>query len=143
VLGGTILVMTLVLMQLVVAPAMSKISNGEEKQLAAGVIQGRWHPVVDAAIIVQSLTAVYLMVTRWELIGQEHILHVKVTFGITALVMANLLHFYYRGKKRRLKTAGEMERLAVLSKRTATMEKVTLVTAAVTWLLAVTFNHLL
>jgi len=141
VISGTILVMTLVIMQLVIGPAMARLTNGDEKKSAVSVIQRRWHPVVDAVIIVQSVTALYFLVTRWQIIGTTPILHFKVTFGIIALVCANALHFYYRGFKRRLSATGQKERLARINKLTRYMEKVVLVTGVSAFLLGVIFNH--
>ena len=141
VIGGTILVMTLVIMQLVVSPAVVRMTNAEDKKLIGTAIQTRWHPVVDAAIIVQSVTALFFMVTRWEWIAASLILHVKVTTGIITLSLAGALHFYFRGKKRRLQAAGETEKLARANKLTRVMEKVVLVTGAATFLLALFLTH--
>jgi len=87
------------------------------------------------------VTALFFMVTRWEWIAASTILHVKVTTGIIALSFANVLHFYFRGKKRRLKAAGETEKLSRTNKLTQVMEKVVLVTGAATFLLALFLNH--
>lgn len=141
IIGGTILVMTLVIMQLVVSPAVARMTNPEDKKLIGMAVQTRWHPVVDAAIIVQSVTALFFMVTQWERIGASTILHVKVTTGIITLSLASALHFYYRGKKRRLKAAGETEKLKRANKLTQMMEKVALVAGAATFLLALFLNH--
>ncbi len=141
ILGGTILVMTLVIMQLVVGPAAARMTNAQDKKLIGTAIRTRWHPVVDAAIIVQSVTALYFMVTRWEWIASSVILHVKVTTGIITLLFANALHFYFRGKKRRLKAAGETEKLLRANKLTLVMEKVVLVAGVATYLLALFLNH--
>ncbi|MFQ5433115.1 MAG: hypothetical protein ACE5EN_11505 [Nitrospinota bacterium] len=138
---GAILAMTLVIMQLVVSPAAARMTNAEDKKLIGMAIQTRWHPVVDAAIIIQTVTALFFMVTRWEWIGSSTILHVKVTTGIITLSFANALHFYYRGKKRRLKAAGEVEKLSKTNKRTQVMEKVVLVMGVTTYLLALLLNH--
>lgn len=142
VIAGIILVMTLVIMQLVVGPAIARLPNGEDKKSVLSVIQSRWHPVVDIVIIIQSITALYFLVTRWRVIGASPILHFKVTFGIIALVCANALHFYYRGFKRKLSATNQKERLASVSKLTRYMEKVVLVTGGAAFLLGVTFNHL-
>lgn len=140
--SATILVMTLVLMQLVIGPAISKIPDANHRRLAQDVIKGRWHPVVDAVIIILSVTGLFMLVTRWRLIGADQLLHVKVTLGIITLACANLLHFYYRGLKRRLASGNETERLASINRLTIRLEKVTLVTGIITFLLAITFNHL-
>lgn len=141
IIAGTILVMTLVIMQLVIGPAMAKLPNGAEKKSVMAIIQGRWHPVVDAVIIVQSVTALYFLATRWQIIGTTPILHFKVTFGIIALACANILHFYYRGLKRKLSATGQKERLKSTNQLTRYMEKVVLVTGGSAFLLGVIFNH--
>ena len=141
VIGGVILVMTLVIMQLVVTPAMSKLPAGPEKQSAALVIQTRWHPVVDVVIITQTVTAIYFIVSQWQWIVVSHILHIKMAFGIVTLLLANLLHFYFRGKKRRLKAEGKTESLQKTVTLTGRMEKVVLIAGAVTFLLALFLNH--
>ena len=141
IIGGTILVMSLVIMQLVVGPAASKITDVESKKNVMAAIQGRWHPVVDVAIVVQSVTAIFFMVTQWEWIAGSTILHVKVTTGIITLSIANALHFYFRGKKQRLKAAGDMDKLLRANKLTQVMEKIALVAGAITFLLALFLNH--
>ena len=141
IIGGTILVMTLVIMQLVVGPAASNIVDVENKKSVMAAIQRRWHPVVDVAIVVQSVTALYFMVTQWEWVASSTILHVKATTGIITLSIASALHFYFRGKKQRLKAAGEKEKLSRANKLTQVMEKVALVFGAATFLLALFLNH--
>jgi len=139
--AATIFVMTLVLMQLVVNPAMAKITAGPEKAAAADTIQGRWHPVVDAAIITLDITGLYLAVTRLWFIGFTPILHVKTSFGVIALICANLLHFYFKGYKRRLKAEGKTERLAAVNRLTSKMEITALVTGILAFLAGISFNH--
>jgi uncharacterized membrane protein len=141
VIGGTILVMTLVIMQLVVGPATARMADGEDKKQIVTAIQVKWHPVVDAAIIALTLTAIYFIVSQWQWIVVSHVLHIKMAFGIVTLACANMLHFYYRGKKRRLKAVGELEKLAKAGRLTQVMEKVVLVAGAVTYLLALFLNH--
>jgi len=140
--AASTLVMTLVIMQLVVSVALSKITNQEDKQNAMAVIQTRWHPVVDIAIILLTLTGPYLLMINWSLIGTDLYLHVKVAFGLATLIIANLLHFYFRGKKRRLKANGEMERLQKMSKLTGRLERIALYVGVVAFLMGITYNHL-
>ncbi|GMT42789.1 MAG: hypothetical protein IEMM0002_1200 [bacterium] len=138
---GTVLVMTVVMMQLVVGPSMAGITDARQKKSTVAGIQKRWHPVVDAAIIIQTITGLFFIITRWHVIGTTTILHFKVTFGLIALFCANLLHFYYRGLKRRLAAKGQTDRLARVNRLTGYMEKIVLVTAGITFLLGVTYNH--
>ncbi len=142
VLTGAIFVMTLVIMQIVVGPAMGKVPASEGKTAAQGVIQKRWVPVIDAAIIIQSVTALIILIERWDMIAASPLLHVKITFGIIALVLANLLHFYWRGKKQKLKREGKTEEFKKLNQLTMFLEKAALVFAVATFVLAVSFNHL-
>ena len=141
IIGGVILVMTLVIMQLIVSPALSKLPPGPEKQSAAMVIQVRWHPVVDVVIITQTVTAIYLIVYQLDWLTESLLLQVKVTFGIVTLLFANLLHFYFRGKKRRLKAEGKTEKFQKAVTLTGRMEKVVLAAGAATFLLALFLNH--
>jgi len=139
---GAIFAITVTVVQLVVGPAMKQIPAGAEKLKAVAILQGRVQPAMDTAIILQSLTAIYLLITRWEVISASAYLHVKISLGIIALVTANLLHFYWRGKKVRLKAEGKMDQFKALAGRTLLFEKVVLVTAPATFLMGVAFNHL-
>lgn len=138
---GAAFATAVLLMQLVVGPAMSKLSPGEEKQNASKVIQKRAQRAIDVVIVVMTVTAIYLAITRWDIIVGEHLLHIKITFGITALIVANLLHFYFRGKKNRLKAAGKEEAFLALSRKTLFLEKFVLISVPAAFLLGVTFNH--
>ncbi len=139
---GAVFAIGVAFMQTITGPAMSRIPAGEDKMKAAAIIQGRAQPAMDTAIIVQSLTAIYLLVTRWDMIGASVFFLVKISFGIIALVTANLLHFHWRGKKRRLKAAGKTDEFKNLSARTLKFEKLVLVTAPLAFILGVVFNHL-
>ncbi|MDH5542922.1 MAG: hypothetical protein OEY64_08160 [Nitrospinota bacterium] len=141
VLSGIILAMTLIIMQLVVNPALSKIPAGNEKMQAAAVIQGRWHPIVDVSIILLTLTAVFFFAVRWEEIVASPLLHLKITCGIITLAAANLLHFYFRGVKKKLKSKGETEKLAKVNALTAKLEKTALIFGAITFVCALLYNH--
>ena len=141
VLFGVVLAMTLIIMQLVINPALANIPAGADKQNFAAVVQKRWHPVVDIAIIVLTLTALFFLHARWAEIIASSILPIKAITGIIALSCANLLHFYYRGKKRKLKAAGETEKLAKATALTTKLEKVALIFGATTFLLALFYNH--
>ena len=135
--------MTLIIMQLVVGPALGKLSAGPEKDAALAVIQGRWRPVIDTTIVILTITALYLLITKWGLIAFNPLLLVKISFGLMTLFLANLLHFYFRGVKRRLTAKGKTDSLADINRLTLIMERVALVTGAITFLLGLTFNHIL
>ena len=139
---GAVMAVTVTLMQTTVGPAMAKIPAGDEKLLAVGILQRRAHRAMDIAIIVMTITAFYLAVTRWEMIGASVWLTVKVTFGIITLIVANLLHFYWKGKKKRLKATGRTEEFKALAAKTLMFEKVVLIGAPIAFLMGVIFNHL-
>jgi len=138
---GAAFVVTMAMMQLVVGPAMSRLPASEDKLKVVAVIQGRAQPAMDIVIIILIVTAAYLVTSKWALVAANHWLHIKLSFGAFALTLAALLHFYWRGKKKRLKTEGLTEQFQALSKRTMTLEKVVLVTAWITFLMGVAFNH--
>ena len=139
---GAFFVVNVVTILTVIGPAMSKIPAGEDKLKAGKIVQGRAQPAMDTAIIIQTLTVIYLAFTRWDVIIASEWMMVKVTFGVIALTLANLLHFYWRGQKRKLKADGKMEQFTALNSRTLFLEKIVLVTAATAFLLGVAFNHL-
>ncbi len=138
---GAVLFMTAIIMQLVTGPALSRTDDGEGKRSAQEYIQKRWMPFVDGVIILLTLTALYLIATRMEMIGASLLLTVKVTLGATVLTLANLMHFYWRNKKRSLKESGDDDAFKNLSKQTAIYEKMILTLAPLTFLLGVIFNH--
>lgn len=139
---GAAFAVTMTVQQLVVGPAMSVIPAGPEKRKAAGIVQGRARTAMDVAIIIQVVTSVILFMTRWDMIAASHLLHMKMFLGVIALTFASLLHFYWRGKKRRLKERGETEKFSALGRRTLIIEKFVLAAALLTFLLGVGFNHL-
>ncbi len=143
IIGGAMLAMTLVIMQLVILPGIGKISEAKEKKVMVSMIQGRWHPVIDVVIIIMILSGIYLLITRWSMIGASHWLHVKVSFGFFALASAASLHFYFKQLKKKLAANGETERLKKIQRRTLIIEKITLVSAAITFLMGIFFSHLL
>ena len=139
--GFTLLAFTSI-MQLIVGPAMSKISASDEKKGALNVLKKRRQPIVDTAIIIQTVTGVHFLHSRWALIIDSPLLLVKVFFGVVALSIANLLHFYFRRKKVKLLERGETDRLAKLQAILSKLEKVVLISVAITALLAVYYNHM-
>jgi hypothetical protein len=139
---GAIFAITVTVVQTVVGPAMSKIPAGDDKLKAVAIIQSRARPAMDIAIILQTLTAIYLLITRWDMIGDSVYMHIKVSLGIIALVIANLLHFYWRGKKMRLKAEEKTDQFNKLAARMLQFEKVILFTAPIVFLMGVAFNHL-
>ena len=138
---GAVLAVTVMLMQTTVGPAMAKIPAGDEKTEAVAILQSRAHKAMDIVIIVMTITALYLIVARWEMIGASVWLMVKITFGIITLTVANLLHFYWKGKKKRLKQEGRTEEFTALSAKTMMFEKIVLVGAPITFLMGIAFNH--
>lgn len=138
---GSILAVVVVVMQTVFAPALANITAGNEKNSAMNVIKTRLHTTIDIVIILQIVTAMYLLHARSHLIGQNPILMVKAGFGILALGTAGYLHFYLRGKKMRTKQAGDMALFASLSARSFWLEKIVLVCAPTAYFIAVYFNH--
>jgi len=139
---GAAFVMTMTVMQGVVGPAMKRMANCPDKALGAAVIQARAQKAMDIVIALMIVTVLYMLHAKWELIRPNPLLHTKISFGLTALTLAALLHFYWRGKKRRLKEAGETARFESLSRMTLALEKVVLACAWVAFLLAIGFNHL-
>lgn len=139
---GAVFAVTVTLMQTTVGPAMSRIPAGDEKAQAVGILQSRAHRAMDIVIIVMTITALYLIVARWEIIGASVWLMIKITFGVITLAIANLLHFYWRGKKKKLKSARRQDEFTALSRKTLMFEKVVLMGAPITFLMGVAFNHL-
>jgi len=130
------------IMQLIVGPAMSKLPASEAKSSALNVLKKRRQPIVDTAIIIQTVTGLYFLHARLDVILNSPILLVKVFFGIVALTIANLLHFYFRRKKAKLLERGETARLANLQSILSKLEKVVLISVAITVFLAVYYNHM-
>lgn len=139
---GAAFAVTMAVQQLVVGPAMSVIPAGDEKRKAAGIVQARARTAMDAAIIIQTVTSIILLITRWDMIAASHLMHIKIFLGVIALIFANLLHFYWRGKKRRLKERGETDRFSALNRRTLIIEKAVLAAALLAFLMGAAFNHL-
>ncbi len=138
---GITFAVTVLLMQAVVGPAMSRLQAGDAKQKAVSIIQGRAQPAMDSAIIIQSITSIYLIHSRWEMIGASMLLSVKVVIGVAVLILASLLHFYWRGKKRRLKARGETGKFQALSSRTLFLEKFVPAGAWLAVVMGVVVNH--
>lgn len=139
--SATVFTMTLVIMQSSVGPALARIPASPEKEKAVAFMHGRWHPVVDGAIILLGFTGILLMGLRLWVIGKDPVLHLKTSFGAVALICAGLLHFYYRGKKRRLKAAQDTEKLQKVNRLTNILEKVALVCALIAWASGLGWNH--
>ena len=139
---ASLLVITMIIMQLVVGPALSKLPP-EERVKAQQVIQQKWHPIVDGTIIVLTITAIALAVWRFHQIGQDTWLHYKVSFGIVALICANTVHFYIRGQKRKMKEIGDEERLAAFTRFGSIAERGALIFGGITYVMGMFFNHLI
>lgn len=141
IIAADIFAFTLVVMQYAVSPAMAKMPAGPEKDKAVKFLHSRWHPVVDAAIIVLSITGLLILLLRWRIIGAVFTLHWKTSFGFVALLCAGLLHFYFRGCKARLKADGQTEQLQKINRLTGYMEKTALITGILAYLAGISFNH--
>ncbi len=138
---GAAFAVTLVIMQLGVGPAMGKILPSPGKEHAVKIIHGRIRLSTDIIIILMIATATYLLMVKQEIIFWSIWLQVKITLGGLAIIIGALLHFYWRGKKRKLKKAGKDDEHKALTKRTLMYEKVVLVLANFAWIMAVFYNH--
>ncbi|MES0489470.1 MAG: hypothetical protein ABUK01_05715 [Leptospirales bacterium] len=142
---GAVLFMFSGIMQLVVGPAMSHFQMSPEKKSAQQVLQKRAQRSMHVAIVVMSLTALYLLHSRWGMIQSSNLLIVKVIFGAFALIMANILHFGVRFKRMKLQKSENPEdklKLDRLKKKIWAIEKIILYSAATAFILGVVFNHL-
>ena len=142
---GAVLFMFSGIMQLVVGPAMSVVKMGPEKKLAQQVLQKRAQRSMHVAILVMTITALYLLHARWGMIVSSHLFILKVTWGAFALIMANILHFGIRFKRMKLQKSEDpldQAKLERLKKKVWAIEKVILVSAVLAFVLGVVFNHL-
>jgi uncharacterized membrane protein len=136
-------VYTTVYMQVLMARVMKRIPDGPDKQEAAGFIQTRFHPIVDGIILVLGFTIVYLAIQNWDRILQDHLLQVKLLFGLASLGSAFSVHFYIRYQKRSLARSGkDPDRLSRLTRRTRILEKVAMKTGILALFLGIYMNHI-
>jgi len=128
--------------QLVIGPSVKLFPPGKEKSVVVEAIKKRRIPVVDSAIVIQILTALYFAHSRWDMIAGSPLMAIKAMTGTFALTFAAALHFYFRFLKNKAQRAGDQDRLTRLNSKTAWMEKAVLVTGAFTYISGVLFNHL-
>jgi len=142
VVAGTVLVSMSSIMQLIVGPAINLLPNGPEKKLVTDKLKKRRVPIMDGAIIIQILTAMYLVHARWHMIISERVMIIKGLSGIVALSLAFSAHFYFRGKKNKLQAAGKLDELNLLNKKTRFIEPLVLLFGAIAYFLGIYFNHM-
>lgn len=124
---------------------MSKIKSAQDKQEAMAVIRKRAEPVMKSAILIMSISALYLIHSRWALIQASWVMSIKVLLGGSALIFANTLHFYLRKRKMKLQKSNSPQDERTLKKiqtLSQVMEKTVLIGAVSAYLLGVAYNHL-
>ncbi len=135
-------VMTMLIMQLVVANVMKRIPDSPGKKEGVSFIQKRWHPVVDAIIILVGLSAIGIALLNFNMIISSSIFMIKIIIGIIALGAAYCNHFYLRYKKRKLAASGRNpERLKKIGRLMPVLDKVALIAGVVTALIGWYINH--
>ncbi|MDH4261975.1 MAG: hypothetical protein OEV78_02910 [Spirochaetia bacterium] len=142
IIAGTVLVSMSSIMQLIVGPAVSLLTDSNQKKLVTEKLKKRRVPVMDGAIIIQIMTAMYLVHARWNMILSEPVMRVKALSGIIALSLAFSAHFYFRNKKNKLMTAGKTAELKTLNEKTRFIEPLVLVFGAIAYVIGIYFNHM-
>lgn len=142
IIAGTVLVSMSAIMQLIIGPAVTSLPENKDKSAFQDKLKKRRIPVMDTAIVVQIITAMYLLRSRWNMIITEPVMRVKVVFGIIALTLAFMAHFYYRNKKNKLQAAGNKVEITAINQKTRIIEKVVLVCGSVAFFLGIYFNHM-
>jgi len=127
-------------MQWIVGPVVGTIPPSE-RSAGQAIIRRRAEPLMKIAILIQTASALYLLVTRWGWIVSDFALAIKVLAGGGALLLANLLHFVVRQFKMKLAASGESARLNRLNRRVRVLEKLVLTGGAVAFLTGVILNH--
>ncbi len=135
-------VMTMIIMQLVVANVMKRIPDSPGKKDGISFIQKRWHPVVDIIIIVLGLTAIGIALLNFDMIISSTIFLTKIIIGLVALGAAYCNHFYFRYVKRELAASGRNpDRLKKIGRLMPVLDKVALIGGVVTALIGWYINH--
>ncbi len=135
-------VMTMIIMQLVVANVMKRIPDSPGKKDGISFIQKRWLPVVDTIIIIVGISALGLAIVNYEMIIGSAIFITKIIIGIIALGAAYCNHFYFRYAKRKLAASGKNpDRLKKISRIMPVFDKVALIGGVVTALIGWYINH--
>ena len=141
VIAGVTLVAFSSISQLVIGPAVRLLPAGSDKEKLQAALKKRRRPIVDSAIVIQLATAVYLLLTRTEMILNSHLFLTKAFAGFSALLLASFVHFILPFiKKRATVNPDKPSRLQAI---TPWLEKTVLVGAATAFLLGVLYNHLL
>jgi len=141
IIAGTILVAFSSIMQLVVGPAVKKLSAGDDKSKFLIQLKKRRIPVMDGAIIIQILTALFLFHSRHEVIFQSSLMGIKALAGGLALILAFVAHFYIRGKKEKADKTGNKALSEKLSGYGLWIEKTVLIGGSIAFFSGIIFNH--
>lgn len=141
IIAGAFLAIIAPTMQLAIGPGLKKMPPSPGKEAGVAFLKKRVQTTQDVVIVVMLLTVGHLLHSRWEMIGGNHLLETKILFGGAALVVAAFLHFYYRGKKERVKASGDADGFARMNALSAKLEKVVLIGAPTAFLLGVWFGH--
>ena len=135
-------VMTMIIMQLVVARVMRYIPASPGKMEAVDFLQKRWLPIVDLIIILVGVSGLGLAYFFWVQVQSNSLLQIKIGTATIALAAAYLNHFYFRYKKRRLSASGHNpELLAKVGRLMGVLDKVALIGGALTALLGFYIVH--
>tara|TARA_B100000315_G_scaffold43957_2_gene38928 strand:- start:1199 stop:1663 length:465 start_codon:yes stop_codon:yes gene_type:complete len=135
-------VMTMIIMQLVVANVMKRIPDSSGKKEGVSFIQKRWLPIVDAIIIVLGLTAIGIASLNFDMIISSSIFLTKIIIGIVALGAAYCNHFYLRYVKRELAASGrDPDRLKKIGRIMPVLDKVALIGGVITAVIGWYINH--
>ena len=142
IIAASAFVMTVIIMQLVVANVMKRIPDSSGKQDGARFIQKKWLPVVDIIIILVGIAGLGLVALNYNMILSRPLFLVKIVIGAITLSAAYINHFYLRSLKKRLASSGkESERLKRVGRIVLILNKVILIGAPVTALLGWYANH--
>ena len=135
-------VMTMIIMQLIVANVMKRIPDCPGKKDGIHFIQHRWHPVVDTIIVVVGITGLGLTILNFQMIVGIPLLILKIIIGVIALTSAYCNHFYFRRKKRKLTISGEHpEKLKEINTIMSILDKVALIGGALAAFMGWHINH--
>lgn len=142
VVSASAFVMTMIIMQLIVANVMKRIPDSPGKKDGINFIQKRWHPIVDIIIIVVGLTGLGIAILNFGMIIGHPLFVLKVSLGVLALSSAYCNHFYLRFVKRKLIVSGEeTEKLHKIKKIMPVLDKVALICGVITAFLGWYINH--
>jgi len=135
-------VMTMIIMQLVVANVMKRIPDSSGKKEGVKFIQKSWHPIVDAIVILVGLSAIGIALLNFDMIISNSVFLTKIIIGIVALGAAFCNHFYLRYVKRELAASGRNpERLKKIGRIMSVLDKVALIGGVVAALIGWYINH--